>query len=48
MIEFSNLKLEKKLIEMIEEQTDLHIPIKYEAVYFKPTESEFLSKSNKK
>lgn len=44
MIEFSNLKLQKKLIEMIEEQTDLHIPIKYKAVYFKPIENEYLSK----
>jgi len=36
MIKYLNLKLEKKLVEVIEEQTNVNIPIKYEAIYFIP------------
>ena len=44
MINFTNLKLEIKLVELIDEQTDLNIPIKYDAIYFHPIENEFISK----
>jgi hypothetical protein len=36
MLKYINLKLEKKSVEVVEEQTHVNLPIKYEAIYFIP------------
>lgn len=36
MIKYLNLKLQKNFVEIVEEQTNVNIPIKYEAIYFIP------------
>ncbi len=38
MIKYFNLKLQKKMVEIIEEQDDFNIPVIYEAIYFIPKE----------
>lgn len=36
MLRFSHVKLEKRLVEIIEEQDYVNIPVNYQAVYFIP------------
>jgi hypothetical protein len=43
MISYSNLKLKKKLITIVEEQDYLNLPVSYEAVFFFPKEGEKIS-----
>jgi hypothetical protein len=44
MIKYLNIKLEKKYVEVLEEQTHVNVPIKYEAIYFIPEAGSVLCK----
>ncbi len=44
MIRYENLKVLKRIIELIDEQNYLNIPISYSAEYFLPDKNDLVSK----